>query len=87
MKVYITKYALTQGIMEKEAEDIGGGVIKVARDDNYCFTTYYPKGEWFTNLTDANLHAKAMRKKKIESLNKQLSKLEKMKFMGDANAE
>lgn len=85
MKVFITKYALTQGILEREAEKATENetITVVERENKYSFMTYYHKNEWFDNLTDASLHAEEMRKKKIESVKKQLAKLEKMKFIED----
>lgn len=85
MKVFITKYALTQGILEREAEKATENetITVVERENKYSFMTYYRKNEWFDNLTDASLHAEEMRKKKIESVKKQLAKLEKMKFIED----
>jgi len=84
MKVFITKYALTQGIIKKDAEELSNnGMIKVAKGGDFFFDSYYHKNEWFDNLTDAALHAEEMRKKKIELVKKQLAKLEKMKFIED----
>ncbi len=83
MKVFITKYALTQGILEREAEKVTDEMIRVKRETEYSFMAYYHKNEWFDNLTDASLHAEEMRKKKIESVKKQLAKFENMKFIED----
>lgn len=79
MKVWITKYALTQGILERSirsfddetAEDITGGHLRAK---------YYYKGEWHESKISAIAKAEEMRKKKISSLKKQIEKLEKIKF-------
>lgn len=79
-KVFITKYALTKGILEKEAEicDYGNGHIRA-----------YVKGEFssdplgkvcFKTKEQAMERAEKMRLKKIASLKKQIEALEKMKF-------
>lgn len=79
MKAWITKYALTQGISERDirsfddetAEDITGGHLRAQ---------YYHKGEWHKSRSVAIAKAEEMRNKKIASLKKQIEKLENMKF-------
>lgn len=79
MKAYITKYALTQGILERDvrsfddktAEDITGGHLRAK---------YYHENEWHKSKSAAIEKAEDMRKKKIASLKKKIEKLEKMKF-------
>lgn len=77
MKVYITKYALTKGVFEITASNIGSeGMIKdVANNYNY-----YLKGDWYENIEDAKKDAEQRRRKKIISLQKQIDKLNKLKF-------
>lgn len=77
MRVWVTKYALTQGIYEREVRDCGDDMIA---DDSTHFTTYLHKGDWHTSKKDAILKADEMRKKKIESLKKKIKQLENMKF-------
>ena len=77
MKVWITKYALTKGILEKEVEDCGDGMVKES-DNN--FPTYYHGTDWHTEKKSAIAKAEEMRKKKIASLKKKIEKLERMEF-------
>lgn len=79
--VWITKYALTQGLKEvrNKAIDIGDGRICIPGD------AFYGRGEWAHDRTEAVKRADAMRRKKIESLRKQIVKLEAMRFDGDGN--
>lgn len=77
MKVWITKYALTKGIIEKEVRDCGDGMVE---DKSTHFPTYYHNGEWYSDKNYAIFRAQEMRKKKISSLKKQIDKLEDMKF-------
>lgn len=77
MKIWITKYALTRGIIEREVEDRGDGIVK---DDSSYITSYYHKKDYCLDYESAIAKAEEMRKKKIESLKKQIEKLEKMKF-------
>lgn len=79
MKVWITKYALTDGIVEKECKDCGDGMVKEIENP---FPIYY-HGEgkdWHRTKESAIQKAEEMRKKKIESLKKKIKKLEEMKF-------
>lgn len=80
MKIWITKYALTDGIVEKEAKGLNGR-LKV---EDGLFPWYLsPKDEgknWHRTKESAIARAEVMRNKKIASLKKQIEKLENMKF-------
>lgn len=77
MKVWITKYALTKGILEKEVEDCGDGMVK---DSESYLPSYYHGTDWHKDKKSAVAKAEEMRIKKISSLEKQIKKLEKMNF-------
>lgn len=79
-KIYITKFALSTGIKEVE-------LTREYKVDNMKFV--YVKGKYssykigseaFISKEDAIKQAEIMRLKKIESLKKQIKKLEKLKF-------
>lgn len=79
-KVFITKYALTKGILEKEAEicDYGNGHIRAYVKEEF---SSYPLGKvCFKTKEQAMERAEKMRLKKIASLKKQIEALGKMKF-------
>lgn len=79
MKVWITKYALTQGIFEAEAEVIEDGTVRVRQE--FIVSYYHKEGrDWHKTKESAVAKAEEMRKKKIASLKKQIEKLEKKKF-------
>lgn len=78
MKVYITKYALTQGIFEKEAEDRGDEVIKTV--DEWPALFHGEGKEWHRTKESAVKRAEEMKIKKIQSLGKQIEKLKNLKF-------
>lgn len=81
MKVWITKYALTNGVIENDAEicidaDETGNMISCGIG-NY----YHGEGkEWHKTKESAIKKADEMRQKKIESLKEQIEKLERMRF-------
>lgn len=84
MKIYITKYALTKGIIEVEAEPFG---IFESVEINYQETkrcklpdNRYHKNDYTLSLKDAIDKAYEMREKKIKSLQKQVKKLQRMSF-------
>ena len=79
MKVWITKYALTDGIIEAEGEPYGLEWVS-ASWDNGCLCNDFEQGEWFDTKERAIKKAEEMRQKKIESLKKQIKKLEGMRF-------
>jgi len=79
MKVWITKYALTQGIFEVEAERC------VNVDDNMInagkFGLFHGAGkEWHVNKEDAIKRAEEMRQNKIVNIQKQINKLQNLRF-------
>ena len=74
MVVYITKYALTRGIIEKEVTMIRPTMV---RADNY---NYYHKPYWHETKEEAIKHAEEMRVKAIASTKKRLEALEKLSF-------
>lgn len=79
-KIFITKYALTKGIIEKEAD------IHSFRDGSKFahirgeFTGYKMTVDAFYNYESAIQRAEEVRKKRIVSLKKQIEKLEKLSF-------
>lgn len=77
MIVYVTKYALTQGIKEVAVKETHvGGMVQ----DAYDRLTYFHKGEYFFTMKEAIQKAEDMRLKKIGSLEKQLKKFKDMNF-------
>lgn len=86
IKVFLTKRALTEGIKEVEARvyDISKDVAEVSNTiyGGLAWKEYY-HGEgkdWHRTLESAKARAEIMRTKKIDTLKKQIDKLEKMKF-------
>lgn len=81
-KIFVTKYALSTGIFSAEAECEGGSDMAVIRGDRVkgYFDQYLHKGDFYHDEESALRKAEEMRQKKIASLNKQLVKIEKLKF-------
>lgn len=83
MKVYITKYALTKGIQECEGQINGTGeryIFFVPEGLEKVTYGWQYKPDWHTSKERAIERAEQMRSLKIESLKKQLRKLENLKF-------
>ena len=74
VKAYITKYALTNGIIEKDGIIVKDIYFEVKK---YGF---FSKGDYFFTKEEAVEKAEQMRLKKIASLKKQILKLEKLTF-------
>ena len=72
MKVWITKYALTQGLFEMDAEIVDSKYASGKSNGYSIFTT-----DWTRTRTEAEVIANNMKQAKIASLKKQLAKLEK----------
>jgi hypothetical protein len=79
-KVYITKYALSSGILEKKADiaDFMTGHKRAFVEGD--FLSYGIGSEAFLKKEDAIENAEKRRRKKIESLKKKINKLENLKF-------
>ncbi len=75
MKVWITKYALTQGVKVVEVRGYGDPATMISLSDG-PFTIYYHKPDWHTTREEAIARVAVMVEKKIKSLRKQLKKLE-----------
>lgn len=81
MKMWISRYALSSGICEKE-----GSIFHGASGDFFSgdINGFYAIGVHAHETREAALvAAEAMRIKKIASLKKQISKLEKLDFSGE----
>ena len=81
-KVFVTKYALTKGILCLECEIktySDGGVYAVVNPNG--LSCYYRLGlDFFYTLAEAKMKAEQMRDAKIKALHKQIDKLSKMDF-------
>ena len=78
MKAWITKNALTKGIIETDIERELLGITFFSND--MYFKTSSMGIDWHTSKKGALLRVEEMRQEKIESLKKQIKKLEDMKF-------
>ena len=79
MKIWNSKYALTEGLLEQDGEEVGDSIVRIGMQ----MSTQYLHGEgkeWHRTREAAVARAEAMRKAKIASLRKQLARLEAMSF-------
>lgn len=76
IRVWITKYALTEGIKVDDAELCEGHETMIS-----CGRCYFHGNDWHRTPEAAILRAEEMRIKKIATVKKQLAKLEKMTFL------
>lgn len=83
MVFYITKHALTQGIIEIDSSAVAQTKVEHGRlitIDRTLRITSYPAGEWHSDKESAVTDAERRRQKKIASLKAQLAKLENLSF-------
>ena len=91
MQVWITKFALTRGILVGqtigEAQEHFAGysnVVRVPKHAGYhkgrYHSGYYSDTEWYRTEKDAIEHVEKLRDAKLKTLRKQIDKLEKMQF-------
>ena len=80
MKAFITKYALTKGIYEIDAEVCQNPKI-IKRASGNWVDYYRNEGkDWHKTKESAILRANEMRAAKIKTLQKQIIKLDKLTF-------
>ena len=83
MKVYITKYALTAGIMEVDAEQssVAPSMVSWKNQEGWGEQNAHGEGkDWHRTKESATARAESMRLKKIASLKASIKKMEKLKF-------
>jgi hypothetical protein len=81
MTYYISKYALTQGILTR----IGSKEVRLSDDGRVLMCPYcemFHWGEWHRTRKEAVKVAEKMQLRKIAALKRQLAKLEAMTFVG-----
>lgn len=76
---YITKYALTAGIMKRDVEDCFDMAPDMVCSTDGRFTTYH-RDDWHRTESEALAKAEDMRHRKIVSLRKQIAKMEALRF-------
>lgn len=74
--VYVTKYALTRGIIKTDGQDMGHGVIRLSGKHGI----YIDSKDWHNDIDSAKEKAKEMRLKKLSSLRKQFNKINDIDF-------
>ncbi len=80
MKVYITKYALTLGIQEREVIECRHGMVK-DMDTQFVAQYYHIEGKgWHRTIESAKKEAERMRQSRIKAWRKQIEKLKGLTF-------
>lgn len=80
MKIYVTKYALTKGIQEMEAESVNENRSMAIVKIHGRLTQYFFNKEYHFSKEEAVEQADLMLKNRISSLEKQIAKLKKLNF-------
>lgn len=82
MTVYVTKYALTEGIQKVDDTEFGIHVqTMITVKSMGCFAHFHGEGvEWHRTFESAKERACEMRDARIRGLKKQIEKLEKIRF-------
>jgi hypothetical protein len=84
MKVWITKYALTQGIIETDGQRGScypeNCIAIMTHKNGHKYEQGFYSTEWHESLSDAINQAEKMRNNRIDSLKKQAKRLESLRF-------
>jgi hypothetical protein len=78
MKVWISKYALSQGILETEVKRTS--VEGMVQASDVSLPTYFHGWEWHSTWEEAAQRAEELKEKRLKSLQKQIRKLENLHF-------
>ena len=79
-KYWVTKYALTKGIFQVEAELVKSSDVTIRANKPSGITSYYHKNEWYPTKQEAVSRAKEMQKKMLINLQERIKKIEALKF-------
>lgn len=79
-KVFITKYALTKGILEEVLDLKEDGKSCWGKPKGWAFNDVFYGDDFHLTIEEAKKDSETRRLKKIESLKKQMKKLEKLSF-------
>ena len=74
--IWVTKWALTQGILKLDARDVGDGLMKIGS----CLYVHDEGCEWHRTPQAAVARAEELRQKKVKSLEKALKVLRAKKI-------
>ena len=80
MIIWVTKYALTQGIIEVDADASETNGMASYRPDAKSAINYVHGNDWWARKEDALLRAEEMRIKKLLSLDRQMKKISALTF-------
>lgn len=81
MKAYVTKHALTEGIREVDnAETFASGTAIQYTYGKGSFPCFAHGKDWHKTREEAVAQARVMQERKLASLRKQISRIEKLRF-------
>jgi uncharacterized protein (UPF0254 family) len=81
MKVWVTKYLFTDGIIEMSAHKTHSPrMVEVPATKSAVFTMYIHKPDWHASLEEAVVYAEQKREKKLSSMKRQMQKITNMNF-------
>lgn len=78
--VFITKYALTSGIMECKMEVKIDEKMCSGKPEGFAFTTYFFGNDFYLTKEEAIEDCNKRKEKKLLSLKKQIKKIEELNF-------
>ena len=80
-EVYVTRYALTDGIFKIKCKFVNGGYASQVKENGRNRERYFlSRNEYALTKEEAIEKANLKRMKKIKSINKQKAKIEKIDF-------
>lgn len=84
--VFITKYALSSGIIQVANAEVDGNMVSWRNPDGWPQYAHSEGKDWHRSMDAARLRAMEMRNKKIKSLEQQIKKLGGLSFPAAARS-
>ena len=78
-RIYVTKWALTQGILTYQNAKVTEGKAHV-RFKSFKGTTVFENGDWYLSEAAAIDHCKTLRARRLRNLQEQIEQLAEMEF-------
>lgn len=78
--IYVTKYALTQGIFAIEAEILEGGYASQSRKSGEALKLFLSKSDYALTKDEALEKAEVLRKRKLVSIARTVNRIKSLDF-------
>ena len=80
MKIWITAYCLTYGILERHADETDGDIVTIRETNGTSWRLFGEGKNWHRNKSDAIKRANDIKIKRLMSIDKQRKRISAIEF-------